>query len=97
MMPNDDSDPGDPPIGAADDRRIGIREPQRCKVNMQSQPQVIERRRRPKADGEENAKLQRLVQELRTCEGGRFTGYIKINYSQGTIARVEKFEEILKK
>jgi len=26
----------------------------------------------------------------------KFTGYLKVNFSRGTIGRVEKFEEILK-
>ena len=42
-------------------------------------------------------KLDRLAEHLKTLREQKFTGYIKVNYSQGTIARIEKFEEILKK
>ena len=28
---------------------------------------------------------------------GEFTGYLKLNFTQGSIGRVEKYEEILKK
>jgi len=38
-------------------------------------------------------KLSGLMVKLMTEE---FTGHIKINFSQGGIGRVEKFEEILK-
>ena len=38
-------------------------------------------------------KLSELMVKLITEE---FTGHIKINFSQGGIGRVEKFEEILK-
>jgi hypothetical protein len=47
---------------------------------------------RPKQD---KAKL--LVDHLRVLNQDRFTGYIKVNFSQGAIGRVEKFEEILKR
>ena len=43
-----------------------------------------------------NAKLERLIKYLDEGECREFTGYIKINFSQGHIARIEKFEEILK-
>ncbi len=42
-------------------------------------------------------KLRKLGEVLRSLAESQFTGYIKINYSQGNIGRVEKFEEILKK
>lgn len=41
-------------------------------------------------------KLDLLVHELECLSGKNFTGYVKVNYSQGSIGRVEKFEEILK-
>jgi hypothetical protein len=44
-----------------------------------------------------HSKLTNLAQVLKDLSEQRFTGYIKINYTQGSIARVEKFEEILKK
>jgi hypothetical protein len=42
-------------------------------------------------------KLNKLGDVLRGLAELGFTGYIKINFSQGNIGRVEKFEEILKK
>ena len=41
-------------------------------------------------------KLERLFKELERLVSENFTGYVKVNYSQGSIGRVEKFEEILK-
>ncbi|MEA1946809.1 MAG: hypothetical protein U9N83_05845 [Thermodesulfobacteriota bacterium] len=43
-----------------------------------------------------NIKIKRLVEYLETTKEQKFTGYIKINFSQGGISRIEKFEEILK-
>ena len=43
-----------------------------------------------------NTKLERLIKYLEEGKCSEFTGYIKINFSQGHIARIEKFEEILK-
>jgi hypothetical protein len=40
--------------------------------------------------------MKRLVEFLETTKEQKFTGYIKINFSQGGISRIEKFEEILK-
>ena len=42
-------------------------------------------------------KLKQLFDHLAALRDENFTGYIKVNYSQGNIGRVEKFEEILKK
>ena len=41
-------------------------------------------------------KLNRIVELLRCLICDEFTGHIKINFSQGGIGRIEKFEEILK-
>ena len=41
--------------------------------------------------------LEFVMEKLRDFSDEKFTGYVKVNYTQGTIARVEKFEEILKK
>jgi hypothetical protein len=41
-------------------------------------------------------KLELLIEKLGALTEESFTGYVKINFSQGTIGRVEKFEEILK-
>ena len=42
-------------------------------------------------------KLKRIFEYLAGIHGENFTGYIKINFTQGNIGRVERFEEILKK
>ena len=42
-------------------------------------------------------KLQRLIDYLTGVSDQEFTGYIKINYTQGSIGRVDRFEEILRK
>lgn len=39
-------------------------------------------------------KHDRLLEILNTLSNFEFTGYIKINFSQGGIGRVEKFEEV---
>jgi hypothetical protein len=41
-------------------------------------------------------KLDKLIEHLHSIRGTEFTGFIKINFSQGNIGRIEKFEEILK-
>lgn len=41
-------------------------------------------------------KQERLLEYLEISREKKFTGYIKINFSQGAIGRIEKFEEILK-
>ena len=46
---------------------------------------------KPKVD-----KFDQLVDTLRRLMDEEFTGHLKINFSQGGIGRVEKFEEILK-
>lgn len=43
-----------------------------------------------------SSKYERFLDFLRDMKDSKFTGYIKINFSQGHIGRVEKFEEILK-
>ncbi len=48
----------------------------------------------PQAKAE--AKLSRLVDLMRVLVEEGFTGSIKVNFSQGGIGRIEKFEEILK-
>lgn len=42
-------------------------------------------------------KLTRLLRHLDNLTDRRFTGYVKVNYTQGSIARIEQFEEILGK
>jgi len=50
-----------------------------------------------KATGSKPDRLDELMEHLQLLRNSKFTGYIKINYSQGAIARIEKFEEILRK
>ncbi len=46
---------------------------------------------KPKVD-----KLDQLIETMGKLIEEEFTGHLKINFSQGGIGRVEKFEEILK-
>ncbi len=41
--------------------------------------------------------LTKVIDMIKTLVDRKFTGYIKINFTRGTVGRVEKFEEILKK
>ena len=47
--------------------------------------------------GGDQSKLQKLTDYLFKVNEDKFTGYIKVNFSQGSVGRIEKFEEILKK
>lgn len=42
-------------------------------------------------------KLTKLTDIIKALMDKKFTGYIKIRFSGGSLAKVEKFEEILKK
>ena len=42
-------------------------------------------------------KLTKLMDYLHSIKDDNFTGYIKVNFSQGSIGRIERFEEILRK
>ena len=42
-------------------------------------------------------RLEKLLMVIRGLMDGKFTGYIKLNFTQGSIGRIEKFEEILHK
>jgi hypothetical protein len=48
-------------------------------------------------NGNMSTRLDHLIEAIRTATSEKFTGYIKVNYTQGSIGRVEKFEEILRK
>jgi hypothetical protein len=50
-----------------------------------------------KAVTESQARMEKLVRVLKILMDNKFTGYVKLNFTQGTLGRVEKFEEILKK
>ena len=55
--------------------------------------------RATKANGRDERKserIERLMDLIRTLMEEQFTGYVKVNFSQGGIGRIEKFEEILK-
>jgi hypothetical protein len=41
-------------------------------------------------------KLTKLLEIMKLLADEKFTGYIKVNFSQGGIGRIEKFEEILR-
>lgn len=43
---------------------------------------------------EKSANLMQMIMEL---SERKFTGFIKINFSSGSVGKIEKFEEILKK
>ncbi len=43
------------------------------------------------------SKLEKLSAYMHKIKDENFTGYIKVNFSQGSVGRIEKFEEILKK
>lgn len=38
-------------------------------------------------------RTKKLIETIRTLMEGQFSGHIKINFSQGSIGRVEKSEE----
>jgi hypothetical protein len=42
-------------------------------------------------------KLAKIAQMIKSLMDKKFTGHIKINFTRGTVSKVEKFEEILKK
>jgi len=54
----------------------------------------LEKNETPKKKTDKLTKLWTVINSLIASE---FTGYIKLNFSQGIIGRIEKFEEILKK
>lgn len=41
-------------------------------------------------------KLDKLKEVMHSMVDSEFTGHVKINFSQGGIGRIEKFEEILR-
>jgi hypothetical protein len=49
------------------------------------------------APGKMTDKLKQLWLVINSLTAGEFTGYIKLNFTQGIIARIEKYEEILRK
>lgn len=66
-----------------------------CVKALGETPPMDQRRADPGGEAR-SGKLERLISHLREVQRSQFTGYIKINITQGHIGRVEKFEEILK-
>jgi hypothetical protein len=62
-------------------------------VRYKIRPKVV------KAPGSKHkeSKLTKLMEYLQSVDSENFTGYIKVNFSQGSIGRIERFEEILRK
>jgi hypothetical protein len=42
-------------------------------------------------------KFIKIIEIIKALMEKKFTGYIKINFSRGSVVKVERFEEILKK
>ena len=42
-------------------------------------------------------KYVKLIEYMKQLQTYGFTGYIKVNFTQGSVGRIEKFEEILKR
>jgi hypothetical protein len=42
-------------------------------------------------------KIKKMMEVIKALMDKKFTGYIKINFARGSVERIEKFEEILKK
>lgn len=51
---------------------------------------------RPQGTGNKVSRLADLVGVIQEMTEKEFTGHIKINFSQGGIGRIEKYEEILR-
>lgn len=61
-----------------------------------SELKTIPIKQKPSRAGSQGAKFKRLVEVLQDMIDREFTGHVKINFSQGGIGRIEKFEEILR-
>ena len=51
---------------------------------------------RPREMSNKMSRLVDLVNAIQEMNEKEFTGYIKINFTQGGIGRIEKYEEILR-
>lgn len=60
-------------------------------------PLKVTRKTASPASSENHERLEKLFTMVRRLIDGKFTGYVKMNFTQGTLGRIEKFEEILKK
>ena len=54
----------------------------------------MEKRNGKQAKPNRTEKHERLFEMIRGLSADEFTGYLKVNFSQGSIGRLEKFEEI---
>ena len=91
-MPNSSSDTA-PPVATVVRPAGGKRTNDYPKVQYRSKPRIVAT---DPEDGKAN-RLARLVEYLAGMQEKKFTGYIKVNFSQGSIGRIERFEEILSK
>lgn len=51
---------------------------------------------RPKGMSNKMGRLAELMSAIQEMSDREFTGHIKINFTQGGIGRIEKYEEILR-
>jgi hypothetical protein len=65
-------------------------------MSQGNKPIVLRSGGRSKDTGSKVARLADLVNVIQDMNEKEFTGYIKINFSQGGIGRIEKYEEILR-
>lgn len=56
-------------------------------------PTVLLRKKKQKNQSEKFLRLCEYIEEIR--QGG-LTGHIKVNFNQGNICKIEKYEEILR-
>jgi hypothetical protein len=49
-----------------------------------------------KKKDKQHRRLERLNEVMREMVDADFTGHVKINFSQGGVGRIERFEEILR-
>jgi hypothetical protein len=62
-------------------------------IRHRARPKVVKSVDKKKSNG----KLAMLKDYLDGVKDQNFTGYIKVNFSQGSVGRIERFEEILRK
>ena len=57
---------------------------------------MVSRLEHKEVEKKKTDKLSRIWSLIKGLIESQFTGYIKLNFTQGGIGRIEKFEEILK-
>ncbi len=87
---NTNSNPQPDMTGAPDN---GNRSGGYPKIQYKVRPKVVKTSKKEEGIG----KLTKLMDYLDSIKDQNFTGYIKVNFSQGSIGRIERFEEILRK